>query len=149
MSKAATPEPAPQKGEKKVLDYVMQDFIDRAEMGKQKYGTYLETNNGRNALNDLYQELADAVMYIKQELLQRAGTISVKIMTAKDEPEENRQIAFYIQGYCYTGWYLKKSKRFHDMQFNNEIDLSAIDFWFYIPPQNELEKVARSEHERL
>jgi hypothetical protein len=55
-SKAATPEPPPVKGEQKVLDYVMQDFIDRAEMGKAKYGTYLETDNGRDALNDAYQE---------------------------------------------------------------------------------------------
>lgn len=69
--KAAKPEPEPTGNGEIVLFEVMQDLIDRAQAGKKKYGTYLRTHNGRNALNDAYQEHLDALMYIKQELMQR------------------------------------------------------------------------------
>jgi hypothetical protein len=45
---------------------VVEALKARAEMGKAKYGTYLRARNGRNALNDLYQELLDAIMYSEQ-----------------------------------------------------------------------------------
>jgi hypothetical protein len=54
-----------------VLDFVLKDFIDRAELGKTRYGTYLETNNGRDALVDAYQEAMDLVMYLRQAILER------------------------------------------------------------------------------
>lgn len=44
------------------------DIHERAEMGKQKYGTLLKPFNGRNALNDLYQEVLDAIVYMRQAL---------------------------------------------------------------------------------
>ena len=44
-----------------------------AEMGKQKYGHYLETDNGRNALQDAYEEALDMCMYLKQKLLEEEG----------------------------------------------------------------------------
>jgi hypothetical protein len=42
------------------------DIHERAEMGKQKYGTLLKPFNGRNALTDLKQELLDGIVYAKQ-----------------------------------------------------------------------------------
>ena len=70
MSKfcAATPEPQPCSGDVRVLDLVVQDLVDRAEMGCGKYGTYLETNNGRNPAVDAYQEVLDLAMYLRQSL---------------------------------------------------------------------------------
>lgn len=65
-----TPQPKPQSGKKIVLFAVLNDFEQRAEMGKKKYGTYLETHNGRNALVDAYQEAMDLVMYLKQRLME-------------------------------------------------------------------------------
>src|SRR3990167_9809798 len=64
--RAATEEPAPTKGNQEVLDAVIQDFKDKAIAGTEKYGTLLETFNGRDAANDAYQELIDLVMYFKQ-----------------------------------------------------------------------------------
>jgi hypothetical protein len=61
--------PAP--GEQVVLHHVINDLNARAEMGLHKYNTLLMTNNGRDALLDLYQELLDAVMYLKQFMLER------------------------------------------------------------------------------
>jgi hypothetical protein len=70
MSQASEYQPDPQPGQTVVVDVVLADIRERAETGKRKYGTYLETNNKRSATWDLYQELVDAVMYIRQELLE-------------------------------------------------------------------------------
>jgi hypothetical protein len=47
---------------KKVID----DIEGRAAMGKRKYGHTLRPHNGRSALQDLYEELLDAVQYLRQ-----------------------------------------------------------------------------------
>jgi len=51
-----------------VYKRVMADIEDRATLGCEKYGTYLQTFNGRDALVDLYQELLDAVQYLRQKI---------------------------------------------------------------------------------
>jgi hypothetical protein len=56
-----------------VKDLVLKDFIDRAQFGHKKYGTYLQPNNGRNALIDAYQEAMDLVLYLRQALFERDG----------------------------------------------------------------------------
>lgn len=53
-----------------VLFGVLHDLTDRAAIGKRRYGTLLSTNNGRSAMLDLYEELLDACMYIKQLLME-------------------------------------------------------------------------------
>jgi hypothetical protein len=55
------------------LDRLVDDLEARAEFGKGKYGVYLQTNNGRDAIIDLYQELLDAVMYSAQASLEGDG----------------------------------------------------------------------------
>jgi len=62
----------PQSGVARVVDIVINDFIQRSEMGKQRYGVYLETCNGRDALIDAYQEALDLVMYLRQEIIERS-----------------------------------------------------------------------------
>jgi len=54
-----------------VLDLVVRDLVDRAEAGNKKYGTYLETGNGRDALIDAYQEALDLCMYLRQAIEER------------------------------------------------------------------------------
>jgi len=70
-----SPEPPPTGNGKKVLDEVVNDLTVRAEVGKGKYGTYLRTNNGRNALVDAYQEALDLCMYLKQKLMEENNQI--------------------------------------------------------------------------
>jgi len=41
---------------------------ERRQMGFEKYGTPLQAFNGRNSLVDLYQELLDAVVYIRTQI---------------------------------------------------------------------------------
>lgn len=73
VSRANQNEPPPIKGNKPVLPLVIQDLEARAEMGKQKYGTLLESNNGRDALMDAYQEALDLAMYLRQLIEERTN----------------------------------------------------------------------------
>ena len=71
MRKAAQPEPLPKNGKQDVVDLVLADIQARVEMGYQKYGTKLQTFNGRDALLDAYQEALDLVMYLRQAITER------------------------------------------------------------------------------
>lgn len=71
MNKAAIHQPEPMPGKERVLDHVLKDVGARARAGLTKYGTYLETHNGRDPLWDAYQEAIDLVMYLRQALLER------------------------------------------------------------------------------
>lgn len=66
-------EPEPKQSttaEEVVLFGVLKDLTDRAAFGHEKYGTFLKTYNGRKAMQDLYEELLDACMYVKQHLME-------------------------------------------------------------------------------
>jgi hypothetical protein len=71
LNPASTPQPPPAEGGEVVLFQVIDDLKERAESGAQKYGGYLMTNNGRSAMWDLYQELLDSCMYIRQYLMEQ------------------------------------------------------------------------------
>ena len=53
-----------------VQDAVIADIEVRKQVGIARYGTGLQPFNGRNALQDLYEELLDAAMYVKQKLIE-------------------------------------------------------------------------------
>lgn len=66
------PEPAPVPNERPAIwSLVIADMQDRDKDGFRKYGTRLQPFNGRDALIDLYQELLDACVYIRQEIEER------------------------------------------------------------------------------
>lgn len=59
-------QPAPVKNDNPaIVDLVMQDFAERKRLGIERYGVALQAHNGRNMLQDLYEELLDASIYIK------------------------------------------------------------------------------------
>lgn len=66
-----------------VTKQVISDLKARSAVGEKKYGTVLRTNNGRDALTDLYQELLDACCYIRQELMERSEGVTVKASRPK------------------------------------------------------------------
>ena len=70
FTNASKYQPPPRKGGRRVIDAVLEDIRERAESGRKKYGMYLQTDNGRNALWDAYQEAIDLVMYLRQKLLE-------------------------------------------------------------------------------
>lgn len=57
-------------------DLVAADMAERKAHGLRKYQSLLQAGNGRNALQDLYEELLDAVVYARTELEERAEGIS-------------------------------------------------------------------------
>lgn len=54
-----------------VQESVITDIGERLKLGISRYGTGLQPHNGRDADQDLYEELLDAVMYMKQRMLER------------------------------------------------------------------------------
>jgi len=86
----ATPEPPPTPGGKIIykellqllqqalakdpFEKIMHDHImDRVKFGFEKYGVYLESNNGRDASIDAIQECIDLCMYVGQMVAEEEG----------------------------------------------------------------------------
>lgn len=61
----------PTPGDVAVWDLVIRDMRDRDNIGRERYGTPLQTNNGRDGLVDAYQEVLDLAVYLRQELEER------------------------------------------------------------------------------
>lgn len=64
-------QPLPTVGQQNVSDAVKADLDKRIELGIQRYGRPLQTFNGRDALQDAYEEALDLVHYLKQAILER------------------------------------------------------------------------------
>lgn len=62
-----------------IADLVIKDIKKRKIMGKKKYGRPLQANNGRDALQDLYEELIDATQYCKQEMIERDTPAEIEL----------------------------------------------------------------------
>ncbi|MEH1786913.1 MAG: hypothetical protein V7L23_15375 [Nostoc sp.] len=56
-----------------IIFHVKEDLDARYRQGLIVYGKPLQQNNGRDMLQDLYEEILDAAMYVKGEILERAG----------------------------------------------------------------------------
>lgn len=48
-----------------IQDLVIQDIEERKQLGIKKYGTLLQSGNGRDMLLDAYQEALDLVIYLR------------------------------------------------------------------------------------
>ncbi|MGL5147601.1 MAG: hypothetical protein ACRC7Q_08920 [Plesiomonas shigelloides] len=62
------PQPTPHGSGDPILGMVLADLTNRAVLGKEKYGEPLKAHNGRNALQDAYEEALDMCMYLRQLL---------------------------------------------------------------------------------
>lgn len=51
-------------------ELVMSDMASRNELGKQRYGTPLQPHNGRNSLQDAYEEALDLCVYLKNAIIE-------------------------------------------------------------------------------
>ncbi len=54
-----------------IADLVCVDIRYRKEQGIKKYGTPLQAGNGRDALQDAYEEALDLCQYLKQAIIER------------------------------------------------------------------------------
>lgn len=55
-----------------IMPLVLADIEARVAKGTKEYGEPLTSHNGRDALWDLYEELLDACMYIRQAIVERS-----------------------------------------------------------------------------
>lgn len=70
MSGSNQPDPVP-NDLPQVADLVIADIEERRRKGIAEYGTPLQPFNGRDALWDVYEELLDAVQYLRQHIWER------------------------------------------------------------------------------
>lgn len=61
------PPPKP-NGSVPVWDLVIADMHERDQVGRERYGTPLQLENGRRHLIDAYQELLDGAAYVRAEI---------------------------------------------------------------------------------
>ena len=59
--------------DKTITDLVVEDIREREKVGYKKYGKALLANDGRDSMQDLYEELLDAAQYIKKCMEERDG----------------------------------------------------------------------------
>jgi hypothetical protein len=78
-------QPKPTPGDKSVTQAVIADLLIREAVGIRKYGRTLETFNGRDALQDAYEEVLDLAQYLKQVILENNQLRA-----------ENDQLRFYL-----------------------------------------------------
>ena len=64
-------QPAPTGDGPEVLPHVIAFLEARGRRGLDTYGTPLKAHNGRDALTDLREELADALCYLTQAQMER------------------------------------------------------------------------------
>ncbi len=64
--------PPPQPGiAPHTVDLVQADLVARKAFGVAKYGVAHQHDNGRDHLQDVYEELLDAAIYVRAELERR------------------------------------------------------------------------------
>lgn len=64
------PAPKPTDGPS-IHDLVVADVLERKAFGIGKYGVGLQAHNGRDALQDAYEEVLDLAAYIRQLMEER------------------------------------------------------------------------------
>lgn len=67
------PPPIPNQS-RPVWELVIDDMRERDHVGRQRYGTPLQTHNGRDPLVDAYQEALDLVVYLRQAIEERRAS---------------------------------------------------------------------------
>jgi hypothetical protein len=55
---------------------VIEDMKARDNLGRERYGTPLQIDNGRDFLIDAYQESLDLVVYLRGEIEKRRNNVS-------------------------------------------------------------------------
>ena len=65
-------QPSPIKNTSKpIWDLVIDDMVKRDQTGRERYGTPLQAFNGRDALQDAYEEALDLAVYLRQAIEER------------------------------------------------------------------------------
>ena len=94
-----------------VQDLVIADIEERKQHGIRKYGTALQSGNGRNMLLDAYEEALDLAIYLRgmlderENLNQSAAEISATLEWAADRAQ-SRLVQFPKRGSQTRAWWV-------------------------------------------
>ena len=67
-------QPMPEFNSNPILqELVMDDMQSRLKLGIQRYGTGLQADNGRDMLQDAYEEALDLCVYLRGVIYERDG----------------------------------------------------------------------------
>ncbi len=65
-------QPAPIRNDSTpIWELVIADMKARDQTGRERYGTPLQAGNGRDALQDAYEEALDLAVYLRQAIEER------------------------------------------------------------------------------
>ncbi len=100
---------APKKNKIDIWPLVLKDLKERVKLGKSRYGTVLQTNNGRDALLDAYEEAMDLAIYLRQVIEERKegqidrSKLIMRGTIGRKEPEcEHRGASSWTSGKANT-----------------------------------------------
>jgi hypothetical protein len=79
-----------------VVNSIIKKFVNRSNVGVDKYGTTLENNNKDNYLKHLQEELMDASLYI-EKLFQLEEEITNLVKTYPNDQELGAKIRQLIR----------------------------------------------------
>lgn len=69
-----TEQPMPHGTGREIAPLVIADIESRMKIGEERYGERLKAFNGRNALQDAYEEALDLAIYLRQAMEERKNT---------------------------------------------------------------------------
>lgn len=72
-----------------IAPLVIADIQQRIEKGAKQYGEPLTSHNGRDALQDAYEESMDQTLYLKQALIERDSPVKESLTTDPNESSDN------------------------------------------------------------
>lgn len=61
------------RSEKLVFPELIKDIEERNQKGMESYGKELRIFDGRDTLQDLYEEVLDTAVYLKKLLMEKGG----------------------------------------------------------------------------
>lgn len=70
------PKPIP-NGYPATWSLVVKDMTERNKVGIQRYGTPLQPFNGRNSLQDAYEEVLDLCVYLKNAIEEQKRNVPI------------------------------------------------------------------------
>lgn len=113
---------------KDIADLAVEDIKKRKIMGKKKYGVPLRANNGRNAIQDAYEEAQDMMLYLKQRLVEEER--AEKLWKEEDTIELEYQLALEVTANI-IGHYCKKVKFFKQSKDKKRELMIAFPQWVH------------------
>jgi hypothetical protein len=75
------------RGPESIQSQVRADLVERERLGIERYGTALYPHNGRDALQDAYEEALDMCQYLKQALVEK-GAATAPLRTRQEVDAE-------------------------------------------------------------